>query len=336
MDVDTNPTQSVDDADPGGRAIRVTEPGTELSIRLFGIPEVTSGSHALANPPPIVFQLLAYLLLHQQSHRSAVCTALWPETSERQGRRSLNTAVWRLRRYFEPLARGPGERIVVANGELVCIEPCWLGRSDVFRFSRALAATRASVDPSPDNLAELEAAVDLYRGDLLEGCYDEWLIADRERYRQDLFSGLQRLADWYHGQGDTERAIHFGRRIVELDPLRESVHRALMQLHLERGDRTEALRQFEECRQALADELDTTPMPETAMLATGMRQSLDVGASFEELSSALVADVGEGARPTVAEVVAQLRHARDRADALSRSLTEAMTAVERLAGGDQR
>ncbi len=333
-------TETSEDPPPQGDAGIAPDP---VTIRLLGLPEISGRAVGPEQPSPVVFHLLAYLLINASNTRTSVCTAFWPDAAERQARRRLSTAVWRLRKYFEAVPCG-GDRVVVTSGDRLAFRanpPFW---ADITAFD---AIVGRAGDDDPDDVADLERAVEWYRGDLLEGCYEEWLLPDRERYRQRLITGLERLADWHHRRGNPERAIHYGLRLLDLDPLRESIHRAIMQLHIERGEPTEAIRQFERCRQILDDELGAPPMPETLLLAARIRQPLDLGSRFDELTANLGlggrrpdapgADDGTtpDGRPDAAEIIQCLRQARDQASALSQSLADALDALERL-GLDSR
>ena len=79
-------------------------------------------------------------------------------------------------------------------------------------------------------------------GDLLEGCYDEWLIEEREHLRQRQLEALERLAGLLEGLGEHAQAIPYAERLLRQDPLREQTYRLLMRLYDARGDRARALR----------------------------------------------------------------------------------------------
>jgi DNA-binding SARP family transcriptional activator len=135
---------------------------------------------------------------------------------------------------------------------------------DVRQFETALQSN----DPS-----DWQTAVDLYRGDFLEGFYvdgapefETWLLAQRYRLRERMQTALQRLARYYAGQRQLAKAINHGQRLLALEPLREDVHRLLMTLFVQSGQRARALAQYETCSQILADELGVEPDENTRSL----------------------------------------------------------------------
>jgi DNA-binding SARP family transcriptional activator len=112
----------------------------------------------------------------------------------------------------------------------------------------------------------LERVLELYRGDLLEGFYDEWAIRERERMRSLYLRTLTFLVQYYRFQRSFEKALTYGQKILELDPIREDIHRDMMRLYLESGQRALAARQYGICQLTLAKELGVLPMEETRML----------------------------------------------------------------------
>jgi tetratricopeptide (TPR) repeat protein len=121
-------------------------------------------------------------------------------------------------------------------------------------------------------LSGLERAVALYRGDLLEGFYEDWTVAPRESLRLTFLSSLERLFAHHLEAGDYLKAIARGREVVRHDPFRERIHRALMRCHWEMGDRPLAVRQYQACERLLRDELDMEPMQETRELHDRIRR----------------------------------------------------------------
>jgi DNA-binding SARP family transcriptional activator len=67
-------------------------------------------------------------------------------------------------------------------------------------------------------------------------------------------------------QGNYENGLSYGRQILELDPLREEIHRELMRLYIENQQRPLAIRQYKACCEMLRAELDIEPMLETQAL----------------------------------------------------------------------
>ena len=158
-------------------------------------------------------------------------------------------------------ALGDHAGALVMDGPEVTLDPAAVV-TDVTAFERAAAG--APRDPG--------AAAALYAGDFLRGfavtehAFDEWLRAERARLRALALDILER---WLASAATADRhddAIEAGRRALLLDPVRESVHRALMRLYARRGERAAVARQYQACVDAFQSELATTPDPDTTAL----------------------------------------------------------------------
>src|SRR5262249_6955184 len=109
----------------------------------------------------------------------------------------------------------------------------------------------------------LEQAIQLYSDDLLPGCYDDWLLPERERLRQCFMNALERLVALLERQRASPAAIQMAQRLLRHAPLHEVAYQHLMRLHTLSGDRASALRVYQTCVTVLRRELDTEPSPAT-------------------------------------------------------------------------
>jgi two-component SAPR family response regulator len=112
----------------------------------------------------------------------------------------------------------------------------------------------------------LEDALQLYTGELLEGFYADWALRERERLRSLYLNTLAHLMRFYQQQGVYDKSLLYGQKILDLDPLREEVHRDMMRLYVAHGQRPLAIRQYQVCCNLLAEELGITAMEETRTL----------------------------------------------------------------------
>ncbi len=212
--------------------------------------------------------LLAYLLLQPRPHpREVLADLLWGEQDASRARSCLSTTLWRLRRALADGGYAENLLVTTPAGEVGIDRErgVWL---DVATFEAE--ARRVMVQPpravAAADVSALENAIHLYTGDLLEGFYDDWALRERERVRSLYLSSLHYLLRYYQYRGDYARALTCGASILDLDPLREDIHRAVIRLHLAAGQRTLGLRQYDTCRRLLEEELGIDPMPETQQL----------------------------------------------------------------------
>ena len=227
-----------------------------LQIRLLGGVDLRYDGEALPAPESArAVSLLAYLLLHRHApqSRERLAFLLWPDSSESQARTNLRHVLHHLRR-----ALPDPERFLVVTTQTLRWRPdapYWL---DVAAFE-ALAAGLDGNTEGDRRLSALRAAVELYRGDLLEGWYDEWVLSERERLSQQHLRLLERLVGCLEAGGDLAGAIHHAEQLLRHDPLNEGSYRLLMRLFAAQGDRARALRLYHVCVTTLQRELDVEP-----------------------------------------------------------------------------
>ena len=206
--------------------------------------------------------LLAYLLLHRgvPQSRQHIAFQFWPDTSEAQAQTNLRQLLHHLRRTWPDSAN-----YIQAEARTLC----WTAHPecavDVTVFG--VAADAAAVAERQGNAvvarAECVTAVELYRGDLLPACYEEWILAERERLRQTFLDTLEHLVILYENERDYPAAIHYAQRFLRADPLHETTYRRLMRLYALNGDRASALRIYHLCATMLDRELGVAPAQET-------------------------------------------------------------------------
>jgi DNA-binding SARP family transcriptional activator len=203
---------------------------------------------------------------------------LWGERPDRVARRNLRTEIWRIRQVVEAGHELRGRHIVARAGEIGfnTRSPYWL---DVEVFEQAIGRVRPRpAGPlQPGEYDALRSAMMLYRGDALEGLYEEWCATEQERLRGLMVATLETMLRHHAGRGEWAVALDFGERILRFDPLREHIHREVMLCHIARGDRPAAAAHFHACRRLLRAELGIEPMPETVALYRAIQGESDGG-----------------------------------------------------------
>jgi len=234
-----------------------------LHIQLLG------GFRLIADDTPVTTldsprlqALLAYLLLHRTAPhaRAHLAFQLWPDTTEAQAHANLRTLLHRLRH-----ALPNADEFLHVDAQNVQWRADAPATLDVADFERALAqaaaAERALAQAAA--CAALREAAEWYRGDLLPGWYDDWVLVERERQRQAFLAALERLVLLLEQQQDYGAAIGYAQRLLRHDPLHEAMYQHLMRLHARSGDRASALRVYHTCATALERELAVEPSPAT-------------------------------------------------------------------------
>ncbi len=240
--------------------------------------------------------LLFYLAASGKAHsRETLAAMFWPDSE-------TSRAFAYLRRSIFAIKQALGESWLATDRELVALArpgDTWL---DAAEFRRLVAAARRHAHASPQACSEcremLENAANLYQGDFLAGFilrdspeFDDWRFFQNEELRQQAAWVLQALAIHHQRSQELEEALAYARRWLAMDALHEPAHRLLMELYAQHGQRSAAMRQYEECLRLLQEELGVKPEPETAALAQRIRRgevhkldasSLSVGASAPE------------------------------------------------------
>jgi DNA-binding SARP family transcriptional activator len=232
--------------------------GTEfVSLRCFllGKFDATAGDEPLPPPPYRVQGLLAALLLRPGTYQRAHLTGLLlPDIPERKGRQRLSHLLWQLRRWCPalPLETTPQTVQLLPDG-------LWL---DVDAFRRLV---------SDRDLKSWLEALALYRGDLLEGIYDDWLLGEREALYLRYVDVAHRACDALWQQRRFEELLPVVERLVQREPYDECALRTLMRAYRALGRRGAALAAYERYVSMALDELEIEPDPATQALARAVR-----------------------------------------------------------------
>jgi predicted ATPase/DNA-binding SARP family transcriptional activator len=213
-----------------------------------------------------VGSLLAVLAyhLHRTHPREELAELLWPECYPETSRKNLRTALNSLRRQLEPPSV-PSGAVLVANRASVRLNPD-VCVTDVALFQTALQAA-AQTDSAVERAQRLVEAAELYRGELLPGYFDDWILAERQRLLEAYVKTLDELAAHCKEAGDLHGAIQWARRVVGADPLREEAHQNLIRLLTAAGQPEAALRQYRDLERLLRQELRTAPEAALRVLA---------------------------------------------------------------------
>jgi DNA-binding SARP family transcriptional activator len=218
-----------------------------------------------------VQELFSYLLLHRghSLSRETLASLLWPDSTTAQSKKNLRQALWQLQSALKSLNESNKRRILLVESDRIQLDLhadlFWL---DVLVLEEAFSLVQKIPDQEIDvqKAQILQHAVQLYQGPLLEGCYQDWCISERERFQEMYLTLLDKLVGHCDVQHDYETGILYGMRIMCYDRARERAHRRLMRLHYLNGDRAAALRQYAQCVVTLEEELGASPSKCTVAL----------------------------------------------------------------------
>jgi predicted ATPase/DNA-binding SARP family transcriptional activator len=235
-----------------------------LDVRLTGAFEINCDGKPLALPSRIAQSLFAYLILNAgTAHRREKLAGLfWPDSTEERARASLRHELWRIRKAFASTSVSDG---LLSDDLTVAFAPSSTYRLDV----RDL--TSLPEDASASKLIEGLAA---YRGELLPGFYDDWVVLERERLQLVVERGLARLLDLLEAEKRWPEIVEWAERWLALGQKTEAAYRSLMIAYGGLGDRAKVLATYERCVQSLR-ELGLEPSEELSALAEIKRSATD-------------------------------------------------------------
>jgi predicted ATPase/DNA-binding SARP family transcriptional activator len=245
-----------------------------LSLNLFGSPDARHVGRPLKFRTRKAFALLIYLAVERGTHSREKITALfWPDSDAPHGRTMLRTTLAYLRQSLDDDA-SPAHLLV--NRDALGFDHGSDFDLDLDRFEAAfrLASTWAGASPALADAQLLQQAAECYRGGFLAGFslgdapdFDDWIRLQREVWHQRMGVVLDGLTLIQSHLGEFAHAIETATRWVAHDPWNENAHQRLIRLHVAAGDRTAALRAYDQCQATLAAELNISPSPETEALA---------------------------------------------------------------------
>lgn len=213
--------------------------------------------------------LFAYLVLGKGKlySRELLADVFWGDLPEARARRALSTDLWRIGNLLKDGGTDP-DAYLISTSDTVGFDanaPHWV---DVEQFETVTTPVETA-DPSQADrhlIDEISDAVALYRGDLLEGVYDDWCLVQRDALQARQLSALEFLMRSNMARKFWANALAIGQKILSIDPFMEHVQRAVMRCHFSLGNRPAALKQYATCAKLLRQELNVEPMEETRQI----------------------------------------------------------------------
>lgn len=281
-----------------------------LHVSLFGQFDVRYGEQVLIDlNVRKVQELLCYLLIFRDHshHRETLASLLWSENCTSHSKSYLRKTLWQLQSVLEFQCDHLAGNLLLVEPEWITINPEAHLFLDVAEFEGAFTLVQGVPGKELDTRRAqiLQNAVNLYRGDLLEGWYHDWCIYERERLQHIYLVILDKLMGHCETQREFEKGLVYGGIILRHDKARERTHRRLMRLHNLAGDRTSALRQYARCVTALEKELGVKPARRTEALYNQIRLDQLRDTTMEQTDSFESPSI---ATSTLTEVLGRLKH----------------------------
>lgn len=235
---------------------------TEFQLRFFGGLQLTLGEQELTRPLSTKAQgLICYLASTRRPQtRLKLAGMFWGDKPENDALLSLRVDLNKIRKYIAPYIEATRQTIAFVGDEAYLL--------DTETFENHIRFIQNA--DGADARAYLRDIAELYTGDFLDGyeagdayAFEEWMLAQRESYRANALSALDKLVEINLSMQEYEAGITYANQILQIDPWREEAYRSLMQLYLRNGQRSAALRQYELCRTVMEDEVGVELDPRT-------------------------------------------------------------------------
>jgi DNA-binding SARP family transcriptional activator/tetratricopeptide (TPR) repeat protein len=207
--------------------------------------------------------LLAYLVLHPgvRHRRETLAALLWPESQESNARSYLRQALWRVRKSFTSGSLTWQDYLQINDVSIIFDK-----QSDYWLDADQLIAV-----PETQSINSLIEVVNLYKGELLPGFYDEWIVLERDHLNSAYQQKMNTLIDCLVEERQWDDVLIWSENWILRGNAPEAAYRALMIAHMERGDQNLAMASYQRCEEALDRELGVRPSRETEQLFKKLR-----------------------------------------------------------------
>jgi PAS domain S-box-containing protein len=201
--------------------------------------------------------------------------ALWPEYNARAAANNLKTSIHDLRQTLAPLFESPDFPCVLFSNDAYLINPEIDLSIDAEDFEKLWITGKKfeKEGKSGEAIRAFETAEALYQGDYLQDeLYDEWIVPKRESLKDIFLLILNKLSDHSMNTADHESCINYCHKILDIDNCREDAYRLLMCCYSRLGQKSKAVRWYENCLKTLNSELNNPPSDETNLLYARLKK----------------------------------------------------------------
>jgi LuxR family maltose regulon positive regulatory protein len=238
-----------------------TAPRHSIRLQALGASRIEMDGEALLGNWGKARELVFLLATENQGRgmmRDEIYQALWPDVPSPKAYSNLHTLVYRVRRFLPPNG-------VQFEDNVYRLSPRGGFAYDVAEFQR-LAAEAQAADNEKEAITCCQKAIALYQGDFLKDLLTEWSFRLQRTLRDLFLVAISRVANYYWQSGKTEMVVALVRRWLDEEPSDEAAHRLLMRCFADQGNISAVRRQFRQCEEILARDLQVAPDDETLAL----------------------------------------------------------------------
>lgn len=257
-------------ATPRPAVVVAQAPTADLSIRMLGAVEIFRDPARAFAPDAWVTRRARDILCfiasrrHRRVSKDTIIDTFWGESDFGSVEKNFHPTISHIRKALNSNQPLKQNFLLYRDGDYQ-LNPEFSYQIDTEEFDRLVAegdAARRSRDSEAFVKAYEEAAA-LYRGEFMQGSYDEWAEEQRSYYREQYLRLLEILAQSAQKSEEWSRSLSIAQRILREDPFREDVHCTMMRAHAAQGNRVAVREQYETLRKLLQKELGVEPSAET-------------------------------------------------------------------------
>lgn len=214
--------------------------------------------HSASHKKPIELLQALIALGGREVDEGRLAEMCWPEAEGDAAAQNLKVNVHRLRKLL------PGDALVWSDRKLsLDARRVWV---DLWALERELGLLeQAATSVTAQQIIIAQKVLGLCRGDLFPGNTAPWALGTREKLRNKTLRIAGSVADMIARQ-EPAAAIPVYEKMIQIDPLRETLYQGLMHCHRQLQQPAEALHAYQRCRDILSREMGLTPSPATEAL----------------------------------------------------------------------
>jgi WD40 repeat protein/basic membrane lipoprotein Med (substrate-binding protein (PBP1-ABC) superfamily)/DNA-binding SARP family transcriptional activator len=227
-----------------------------LRIYCLGQFRVQVDGQPVAIPSRPAQSLFAYLALHSGlvHRREKLAGLLWPDSTDENARAYLRQALWHIRKTLETAGVSWKHYLRIDELQVVFHE-----QADIFLDTVHLLERNGE---DVWSLADLIERIQLYKGELLPGFYDEWIILCREQLNAAYNQKMRLLLERLECAQKWDDLLYWSECWISFGQVPEPAFRGLMIAHAARGDQSALSAAFHRCEKAFEEDLGLPPPPD--------------------------------------------------------------------------
>ncbi len=203
--------------------------------------------------------LICLLALNEKRYlsREKIIGYLWPDSNAEAAKYNLRYNLWLIKKNIEQDKNG--HQFLRVDNDCCCINQDYEFECDIFDIIKFKPSNNDSIE----GMLKLKQ---LFRGDLLEGCYfnkcdelNEFIIFERINFEQRKVKILKRLVELYENENNYDSCIEIINEILEIEPYDEEMVLKILDIYIKCGKQVAAITYYNNFSNVLAGSLGISP-----------------------------------------------------------------------------